>query len=209
MDDFDFFPDFHNSFNVSRETFEKLIFYRKLLVKWQKAINLVSRGTLEHFWTRHVLDSLQIIEYINGKRVLDIGSGGGFPGMVIALCGNFDVTCVDSDERKMIFLEEVARVTGANITLKNIRIEHLEDREFDVVCARGFSSLVNLLPLVEKFSKQKYGVFLKGTKILDELSEANEFFDFKYDVFDSKTDDSGCIIVVSDVFNKLKNGIHE
>jgi 16S rRNA (guanine527-N7)-methyltransferase len=205
MDDFSFFSKISEQFNVSRETFEKLIFYKNLLIKWQKSINLVSRGTLEHFWTRHVLDSLQIIEYIRGSRVLDIGSGGGFPGMIIALCGDLDVTCVEADGRKMAFLEEIARLARINVKLKNIRIERLEDFDFDTVCARGFSSLVELVSLASIFSKQKYGVFLKGMKAQTELSEANKIFDFKYDIFDSKSDKKGCIVVVSEIFDKFKN----
>lgn len=205
MDDLEFFSKISKRFNVSRETFEKLISYKELLIKWQKSINLVSRGTLEHFWIRHVVDSLQVVEYIKGSRVLDIGSGGGFPGMIIALCGAFDVTCVEADGRKVAFLEEVARVLEINVKLKNIRIEQLEDFAFDTVCARGFSSLAQLLSLTLKFSKQKYGVFLKGLKVQTELSEANKFFDFKYDIFDSKSDENGRIIVVTEIFDKFKN----
>lgn len=205
MDDLEFFSKISKRFNVSRETFEKLISYKELLIKWQKSINLVSRGTLEHFWIRHVVDSLQVVEYIKGSRVLDIGSGGGFPGMIIALCGDFDVTCVEADGRKVAFLEEVARVLEINVKLKNSRIEQLEDFAFDTVCARGFSSLAQLLSLTLKFSKQKYGVFLKGLKVQTELSEANKFFDFKYDIFDSKSDENGRIIVVTEIFDKFKN----
>lgn len=205
MDDLEFFSKISKRFNVSRETFEKLISYKELLIKWQKSINLVSRGTLEHFWIRHVVDSLQVVEYIKGSRVLDIGSGGGFPGMIIALCGAFDVTCVEADGRKVAFLEEVARVLEINVKLKNSRIEQLEDFAFDTVCARGFSSLAQLLSLTLKFSKQKYGVFLKGLKVQTELSEANKFFDFKYDIFDSKSDENGRIIVVTEIFDKFKN----
>ncbi len=209
MGDLEFFSKVSEQFNVPRETFEKLISYKELLVKWQKSINLVSRGTLEHFWVRHVLDSLQIIEHIKGNRVLDIGSGGGFPGMVIALCGAFDVTCVEADGRKVAFLEEVARVAEINVRLRNIRIERLEDFDFETVCARGFSSLVDLLFLTSKFSKQKYGVFLKGLKVQTELSEANKFFDFKYDVFDSKSDKNGRIVIVAEIFDKFKNKVYE
>ena len=87
--------------NVSRETFDRLLIYQELLKKWQRSINIVSRGTIEDFWNRHVLDSLQIAKYIKGETILDVGSGGGFPGMILAICTNLHVTCLDSDNRRV------------------------------------------------------------------------------------------------------------
>ena len=131
-------------YNVSRETLDKLEIYKNLLVKWQNALNIVSRGTLEAFWNRHILDSLQIIDKIQGKTVLDVGSGGGFPGMVLAICSDFQVTCVDSDSKKMLFLEEVARLTGTKVKILTSRIEDISEN-FDTICARGFASLRKLI----------------------------------------------------------------
>jgi 16S rRNA (guanine527-N7)-methyltransferase len=177
---------------------EKLEVYYDLLVKWQRSINLVSRGTLDDFWTRHIWDSLQIGKYIKGTRLLDIGSGGGFPGMVLAICENFDVTCIDSDNRKIIFLEEVARLTETKVTLNRIRIENFNDCRFDTVCARGFSALTSLMALAKKHSG--YGVFLKGRKVKSEILDAQKLYDFKYNIFKSETDDLGNIITISDIF---------
>jgi len=191
--------------NVSRETYEKLEIYKSILFKWQKAINLVSRGTLDNVWKRHFQDSLQIIPYIRGKKILDIGSGGGFPGMVLAIAGNFSVTCIDSDRRKMLFLSEVARATKVEVSLVTDRVENLQIFDFDTLCARGFSELSGLLELVDKFSSLKCGVFLKGARLDEEIDKARSLFDFRYDIFNSKTDDRGKIIVVSEV--KKKAGV--
>lgn len=186
-------------YNVSRETLDKLEIYKDLLVKWQKALNIVSRGTLGAFWNRHVLDSLQIIDKIQGKTVLDIGSGGGFPGMVLAICGDFQVTCVDSDSKKMLFLKEVARLTGTTVRILATRIENVSEN-FDTVCARGFASLKELVFLLSKHANR--GVFLKGKKLNRELAEAQKYYDFKYEIFGSETDVSGKIIVVREVIVK-------
>jgi 16S rRNA (guanine527-N7)-methyltransferase len=198
----DFFSILNESYNVSRETFEKLVIYKNLLFKWQKAINLVSRETLDDFWNRHVLDSIQLLKYMDGGKVLDIGSGGGFPGMIIAICSEFDVTCVDSDNRKMIFLEEVKRSTSTKVNLKLTRIENLNDCNYDIVCARGFTSLCSLISLTKKHSVSKNGIFLKGAKINEEILEAQKLYHFKYEIFCSKTDKTGRIIAINNIFDK-------
>ena len=185
--------------------------YKNLLLKWQKAINLVSRGTLNNIWTRHIEDSLQLIPFIKGRSVLDIGSGGGFPGMVLAIVSQeidflkkldisdtFDVTCVDSDQRKMLFLSEVARQTSTKSNIITDRIENIKGN-FDTVTARGFAELKTLIEFTKKYSN--YGVFLKGEKVHQEIEEARKFFDFEYEIFNSVTDKSGRIIVVHDIKN--------
>ena len=174
---------------------EKFEIYKALLFKWQRAINLVSDNSLDDFWCRHIADSLQIMPYIRGRKVLDVGSGGGFPGMVLAITGKFDVTCVDSDSRKMMFLSEIARQTNTNVTLLTERIENVAVTDFDTVCARGFSGLKNLIKITA--DKSGYGVFLKGAKIAEEIREAQKLYDFTYELYPSKTDPSGHIITVS------------
>ena len=159
---------------ISSELRDKFGIYKALLFKWQKAINLVSKNSLDDFWERHISDSLQIVPYIFGRKVLDVGSGGGFPGMVLAMTGRFDVTCVDSDARKMTFLSEVARQTNTKVSLLTERIEKVHEADFDTVCARGFSSLKNLIEITR--TKGRVGVFLKGAKLADELAEAQNCY---------------------------------
>jgi 16S rRNA (guanine527-N7)-methyltransferase len=184
--------------NVSRGTYEKLKIYERLLLKWQKAVNLVSPGTLNHYWQRHVLDSLQIIPHIRGKNILDVGSGGGFPGMILAMVGDWDVICVDADRRKMLFLAEAARMTSTKVHLKTCRIEKLQLGGFDTVCARGFAELTKLLDIMVQ-RQSEYGVFLKGAKLNAELEKAGEKFDFKYETHPSRTSENGCILVVHSI----------
>lgn len=188
---------------------KNLELYKNLLLKWQKAINLVSRGTLNNVWTRHIEDSLQLIPFLRGNSVLDIGSGGGFPGMVLAIVSheteflkqfgineNFEVTCVDSDRRKMLFLSEVARQTSTKANIITNRIENVEEK-FGTVTARGFAELKILIGFAKKYSN--YGVFLKGEKVNQEIENAKKLFNFEYEIFNSVTDKSGRIVVVYDI----------
>lgn len=193
----------------------KLNIYFDILCKWQKAINLVSRGTLENFWQRHIIDSLQLIPFIKKSKIIDLGSGGGFPGLVLAIVGqdlemlkrykceadSLEVTCIDSDYRKTAFLSEVARLTDTKVRIINDRVENI-DEKFDIVTARGFSELKLLLPFVQKYFS--YGVFLKGKNIQTEIDKAKKDFLFNYDLFDSVTDENGHIIVVRDIERIIK-----
>ncbi|MDR2107786.1 MAG: 16S rRNA (guanine(527)-N(7))-methyltransferase RsmG [Holosporaceae bacterium] len=191
--------EFFASFNVPPEARRKLKIHRDLLLKWQKAVNLVSRETLKDVFRRHFADSLQLIPHLSGKKILDVGSGGGFPGLVLAAFGDFSVTCIDSDRKKMLFLEETARAAEIKVTLVTGRIEELQTYDFDIVCARGFAELSTLLAVVDKFSVAKRGVFLKGAKLNAEIEKACRFFDFQYETYPSVTDNRGKIIGVNSV----------
>lgn len=210
----DFFSILNKNYGVSRGTFQKFELYKDLLVKWQQAINLVSRGTLDDFYTRHLLDSLQLSKYINQViatdsnlqdcrkktplriKILDVGSGGGFPGMVLAMYDSkYDVTCLDSNHRKMIFLDSVAHHTTTKVNIVTKRIENFDRNDFDVLCARGFASLSTLIPLAKKHTKNGIGVFLKGRKVATEIEEAEQNFKFRYNIYNSETDKFGRIIV--------------
>ena len=183
--------------HLSKNVKDNLEIYRNLLVKWQKAINLVSRGTLDDFWKRHVEDSLQLRPFLRGESVLDVGSGAGFPGMVLAISNPaIKVTCLDSDNRKIQFLSEVSRLTATKVSLISDRVQNL-DTKFDTLVSRGFAKLDVLMELTLKHSG--YGVFLKGAALDDEIAEAKKKFSFKYEIFKSVTDDSGKIIIIYDV----------
>ena len=138
--------DFLRETAVSRETLARLQTFAALLAKWQKAINLVSPATLPHLWSRHFLDSAQLLPLAppDAKVWLDVGSGPGFPGLVLAILGVPSVHLVESDQRKSAFQREVARATGvANATFHVKRIEDLRQEEVgeapDVITARALA----------------------------------------------------------------------
>ncbi|MFK7839285.1 MAG: 16S rRNA (guanine(527)-N(7))-methyltransferase RsmG [Bdellovibrionales bacterium] len=196
------------SIDVSRESLDALETYQRLLFKWQKAINLVSEKTLQESGIRHFADSAQLAQYINSdvKRVMDWGSGAGFPGAVLGIMmPDIDFTCVESDERKCQFLRTVSRETSATIRIENRRIEAMvKDTKTvpDLITARALKPVKVLLdyakPFIEEHSDLNF-LLLKGEQINDEISEASHYYDFSVDRWPSVTDSRGVIIRLSGI----------
>jgi 16S rRNA (guanine527-N7)-methyltransferase len=190
---------------VSRETVDRLERFVALLVTWQKTINLISPSTLPQVWTRHIADSLQLLDLAPDARVwVDLGSGGGFPGVAIA-CALADrpgavVHLVESNAKKAAFLREAARVTGAPITVHAVRIEKLVDSwggHADVVTARALAPLKLLLTLsFPLLTAGAQGLFPKGQDIDAELTEASKYWNINHTLVPSRTDRNGRIVVV-------------
>ncbi len=191
--------DFQNEMNVSRETLEKLQQYDVLLQKWQKKINLVGPNTMPDRWRRHFLDSAQLLPLIpdTAKTIVDMGSGAGFPGLVLAIMTGLEFHMIESDLRKCLFMREVIRVTGANVTVHNKRIEKVENIKADVVSARALASLSKLLDYANPFLKEdSICIFPKGKRIEEELTELNYVWHIKEHRLTSKSDDEGVILVI-------------
>ena len=164
--------------NVSRETLCKFEVYLALLEKWQRQINLVANSTMVDVWQRHVLDSAQLIKFCppNTKKILDVGSGAGFPGLVLAIMGNVEVDLVESDQRKAIFLSTVIRSLGLSAKVYNQRIETLPNLAPDVITARALAPVSKLMKLIEnQISHDTVCLFLKGASVEDELTELQTY----------------------------------
>jgi 16S rRNA (guanine527-N7)-methyltransferase len=178
---------------------DKLVIYEQLLVKWSASLNLVAKSTLSNVWLRHFEDSLQLVPFLSSTdRIVDIGSGAGFPGMVLALCG-FDVTLIESDQKKCVFLENVSRETSSRVEVVCSRIEkHLPsvDDRFDVVCSRGLTSLSELISLSQNLIRkdQSRGLFLKGMRVDNEISEISIEQLGRVEKIKSRTDQNSSII---------------
>ena len=190
-------------FNVSRETMRRLDCYAALLVKWQKTLNLVGAKTLNDLWTRHFADSAQILSIVPiARRWADLGSGAGFPGLVIALLlGEAEGTGVDLievDQRKCAFLREVARETQAPVRILNERIQSaVAQLDVEVVTSRAVADLSTLVewagPLLKKGA---IGVFPKGRNVDLELTAIAAVPNIKIDLAQSLTDRSSRIVLV-------------
>ena len=162
---------FGDQHGVSRETVARLTVYLDLLRRWQRSINLVGPATLADPWRRHFLDSAQLTAYVPpaATSLVDLGSGAGFPGMVLALLGVSGVHLIESDRRKAQFLREVARATGTPVSVHAQRIEQMPGWPADVITARALAPLPHLHGLAERFlASDSVGLFLKGEQGSDD-----------------------------------------
>ncbi|HEX6958001.1 MAG TPA: 16S rRNA (guanine(527)-N(7))-methyltransferase RsmG [Ferrovibrio sp.] len=198
--------DFQARTGVSRETLERLKAYAALLARWQKAINLVAPTTLPDLWGRHFLDSGQLLPLAPAgtRRWLDLGSGGGFPGLVIAALGVDNVHLIESDQRKAAFLREAARAMGLPVTVHVRRIEAVEPAALqaalggppEVISARALAPLPELLPLAHRLAgPDTVYLFPKGRQAEDELTEARRYWTIAaMDMLPSQTDPAARIL---------------
>ena len=164
--------------NVSRETIDKFQAYLTLLEKWQRRINLVANSTLADAWQRHILDSGQLVDYYppQTRHILDVGSGAGFPGLVLSIMGGVTVDLVESDQRKAVFLSTVIRELGLPAKVHNQRIENMPKLYPDVITARALAPVPKLLNLIEtQLSSSCVCLFLKGASVEDELTNLQSY----------------------------------
>jgi 16S rRNA (guanine527-N7)-methyltransferase len=198
---------FARAFGVSRETLGRLETYADLLAHWQKAVNLVAPSTLGDVWHRHFADSAQLAQWVPGAagRLADLGSGAGFPGLVLAIVlaerSAPAVTLVESDTRKVAFLREVARMTGTPVDILPARIESAETHgrigSVDVVTVRALAPLRRLLRLAAPyFAADTIGLFLKGRDVSREIEEARGDWQFALELRPSSTDAGGRVAVI-------------
>ena len=189
---------FRGATGVSRETMERLQRYAEALERWQKRINLVSRATLPDLWRRHMLDSAQLLPLIpvRATRLTDLGSGAGFPGLVLAILGVPEVHLVECDARKCTFLREAARLTNTkNVTVHNRRVEEMPPETFDVVTARALARLPELLRLARRFAgPETVLLFPKGRGIAEELIRAPETATMRPELIPSRTEPGAAIL---------------
>lgn len=193
--------------NVSRETLERLQAYADLLRRWNPKINLVSKKSLENLWDRHIMDSAQIFHLRpeHARRWVDLGSGGGFPGAVIAILANEDapelsVTLVESDQRKAAFLRTVSRETGVDFDVFAKRIEDLEPLQADVLSARALAPLTTLLGYAQKhLTKNGVAIFPKGANASQEMNAALETWHFDCQTYQSQTDKDAVVLKIGDI----------
>lgn len=188
--------------DVSRETMNRLEVYADLLKKWNPKINLVSKGTISDLWTRHFIDSAQIYDQApeDFETWVDLGSGGGFPGLVCAILAAEKApmakfTLIESDARKSVFLRTVARETGINALVVTDRIEKAQPVMADVLSARALADLTSLLSFSERHL-QESGIALlpKGVNWQKEVEDARKTWFFDCDPIKSETE-SGAVIL--------------
>lgn len=188
--------------NVSRETQDRLDVYLQLLKKWSPKINLVSSASLKDAGQRHFADSLQVASLCppDAKRWVDLGSGGGFPGAVVAIVlssQGLDVALVESDQRKATFLRTVSRETKTKFTVIARRIEDIPPLEADVLSARALKDLTGLLGFAEyHMSQSGTALFQKGGTWQEEVSQAQKKWRFTCEAHTSLTQSDAAILQI-------------
>lgn len=193
---------------VSRETVATLRAFEAEVRRWTPAVNLVSRSTLEDLWGRHVDDSAQIFQACptEARHWVDVGSGGGFPGLVVAILArelqpHTRVILVESDQRKAAFLRQTARKLGLEVDVHARRIESMPPLGADVISARALAPLPDLLELT--FPHLKSGgvaLFLKGARHSEEVSVARKSWIFDLDLRPSVVDPDAALLIIRKVY---------
>jgi 16S rRNA (guanine527-N7)-methyltransferase len=194
--------EFAELFPVSRETLAQLEAYAELLTRWSARINLVGRDTLAGLWRRHLLDSAQLYPLIpnSARNLIDLGSGAGLPGLVLAILGVPGVELVEADSRKAAFLREAARVAGAEVAIRPCRIQAVPPHPVDVVTARACAPLDRLLDLAAPFlAPDTLCLFPKGERFNEELTLARKAWTMNVSVEQSLSDRRGVVLRLQQV----------
>lgn len=182
---------------------KKLNIFADNFTKWQNKINLVSNSSLSDFWNRHILDSAQLLKFVSreSKTILDLGTGGGFPGLILAIflseiSENIKVILVDSDARKCAFLMESIRLCNVNSEVICKRIEKINPFSADIITSRAFASLNDFLNYAFPFmSKKTICLALKGETVKEELSKIDSS-KYSFNFVSSMTNDSGQVTII-------------
>lgn len=185
---------------------DKLKKYQEILLKWQKNFNLISKNTQNDIWERHILDSAQLWPYIPNHTncLLDVGSGAGFPAIVIAILNTNQerikrIVMVEKDVQKAVFLKEVIRELSLKAEVLNCKIQEVQLTDVDVVTARAFSSLKNLIDMMRPFYHPgTIGLFLKGETVDTEINELN--VPVSLDKVPSLTHNKSQLVYVKEIF---------
>ncbi|WP_298841877.1 16S rRNA (guanine(527)-N(7))-methyltransferase RsmG [uncultured Roseobacter sp.] len=193
-------------FDVSRETMERLEALHDLVLKWTPRINLISKSSVQHLWDRHIWDSAQIIPLeFPGDAWVDIGSGGGFPGLVAAVFAKERFPArytrmIESDQRKAAFLRTVIRELDLNASVLVARIEEAVPENADVLSARALADLTNLLGFAERHLKPDgTAVFFKGESWQKEVSAAQESWSFSLVSHTSISNPAAAVLEIKEI----------
>ena len=192
--------------NVSRETSDKLTLFANIVEKWTPKINLISKASVPYIWQRHIEDSIQIYSLVPPvSSWVDLGSGGGFPAIVVALLAQQDgrnskFTLVESDQRKCVFLRTAIRELGLKVEVLNDRIENIPPLEANVVSARALAELPLLIGLASRHMKSDgIAIFPKGKNWKVEDAKARKSWVYSNESIPSKTDPSAAILKIKEI----------
>ncbi|MBS70577.1 MAG: 16S rRNA (guanine(527)-N(7))-methyltransferase RsmG [Rhodobiaceae bacterium] len=190
-------------YNVSRETISKLEIYAECLIEWQSKFNLIGKSTINSLWHRHILDSIQLVSTIpeDFQSLMDIGTGAGLPGFILAIYYNElgkDIYLVDSNKKKCTFLDHVATRCNVDVKIYGERLQDLAVKDsfkVDVITARAFASIDNIMSLSRPYSHKKTKYLLqKGVNAKSELTNAKISSKLRVELINSVTQENSYIL---------------
>lgn len=186
--------------NVPRGTFLLLEAFVELLLKWNQKVNLISRQAEGSIWSDHVLDSLEALKYINADNptIMDVGSGAGFPGMILSIATGWSTILVERKQKKCAFLREAKSVTDANVTIEDRSVEELSEYQPSIITSRGVATITDMLSMTSHLITNDCQMILwKGQEYQKEIEEALKgSWNFKFQCHKSKI--RGMIVILSD-----------
>ena len=191
--------DIISKLNVSRETISRLEAHMALVEKWQSRVNLVSRSSVGDMWMRHVLDSAQLAAFIppGDARIMDVGSGAGFPGVVLGIMRDVKLELVESDGRKAAFLEAAVKEFGLNATIHNARVEAMAPTGADIITARALAPMPRLLKFLDAHLKPGVRCLLhKGERVHEDLAKVGNPRNLSFNLHPSLTNPNSFVVEV-------------
>ncbi len=192
------------NYELTKVDIKNLKDFEVLFLKWQKTINLISKNSVPFLWQRHILDSVQLYPYVKNKVVLDLGSGGGFPALIMAILAKENCSAkfflAERDERKAAFLREVIRKFSLNAEVVNKSIENINPFKFDVITSRALAEIEKILTLSSHLLQKNSILFLmKGRNADIEIKQALLKYNFDFEKIASKTDLEANIIKIFNI----------
>jgi 16S rRNA (guanine527-N7)-methyltransferase len=191
---------FRKIFDTKPQVISKLLIFEQLLIDWNQKINLISSSTLPNIWWRHILDSAQILELFPEKSsvMLDVGSGAGFPGLVISILGFPEVHLVESNSKKVKFLSHIVEKLSLEVIVHHSRIENLNSFDVDIITARAVAPLDKLLQLTSLFVNEKnVQIYLKGESFNSELQKARKLWEIDVLTYKSITNTKARVLKIN------------
>ena len=199
------FKNIKKKFSITNRQEIKINNFLKELINYNKHTNLVGRSTLEDPWRSHILDCIQIVPFIKNSNnsIIDLGTGAGLPGIILAIMGCKNVHLVDSSLKKINFLKLITLKLNINAKLHRSRIENLKVKKYDYITSRALANLEKLLTYSHNFiNKNSVLIFLKGKKVNEEIDSAKKYWNFDNEVYKSYSDDRGNILIIKNLTKK-------
>ena len=198
-------PDIVSEFVLNKTQVDKIDFYLSSIIEHNKHTNLVGKSTIENIWDRHVLDCLQLTNYIINKKlkILDLGTGAGLPGVLLSIVGYQKVLMVDSVKKKTDFVRKIIKELSLTAKIQNKRIEKSPTSQHDIIVSRALAPLVKLLTYARMYSnKNTTSLFLKGRNANSEINIASKVYFFEFEKIKSLSSDEGCVLKINNIRNK-------